>query len=100
MPRLLPDGPIGQRMQRKEIDMHVIIFAGGTIQAGSAVQSALAEGALVFAVDIGAASALSLGYVPAWVGRVIDSLEPPTRTKVSHLGAHSPDALVAIPVPQ
>jgi thiamine pyrophosphokinase len=81
-------------MQRKEIDMHVIIFAGGTIQAGSAVQTALAEGELVIAADSAAASALALGYVPAFVVGDFDSLEPTTRTKLEHLGAHFADAPV------
>jgi thiamine pyrophosphokinase len=54
--------------------MHVILFAGGTVQAGSAVEQALAKAEMVIAADSGAMAALELGYVPAFVVGDCDSL--------------------------
>jgi thiamine pyrophosphokinase len=54
--------------------MHVILFAGGTVQGGSAVEQALAKAEMVIAADSGAMAALELGYVPAFVVGDFDSL--------------------------
>jgi len=54
--------------------MHVILFAGGTVQDGVAVEQALASGELFIAADSGAQSALARGYVPAFVVGDLDSL--------------------------
>lgn len=54
--------------------MHVILFAGGTVQAGSAVEQALTKAEMVIAADSGAMAALELGYVPAFVVGDFDSL--------------------------
>lgn len=54
--------------------MHVVLFAGGTVQGGSAVERALARAELVIAADSGAMTALELEYVPAFVVGDLDSL--------------------------
>ncbi len=56
--------------------MHVVIFAGGTVRAGRAVEQALASAEMIIAADSGAATALQSGYTPAIVVGDFDSLEP------------------------
>lgn len=59
--------------------MHAVIFAGGTIQQGSAVDTALKSAELIVAADSGAATALRYGYNPSFVVGDFDSLGiPPT----------------------
>lgn len=65
--------------------MHIIIFAGGTVQHGDAVERALQEGELVIAADSGARTALDLGRVPACVVGDFDSLDEPTRAELERL---------------
>jgi thiamine pyrophosphokinase len=67
--------------------MHVIIFAGGTVQEGPAVEQALARGELVIAADSGASTALARGYVPAFVVGDFDSLAQETRLRLEQLGS-------------
>jgi thiamine pyrophosphokinase len=55
--------------------MHVVIFAGGTVRPGQAVQQALASADMIIAADSGAASALQLGCIPSVVVGDFDSLE-------------------------
>jgi thiamine pyrophosphokinase len=55
--------------------MRVVIFAGGTYQPGTASQKALADAAMLIAADSGAATALRLGYVPAYIVGDFDSLD-------------------------
>lgn len=55
--------------------MHVVIFAGGTVQPGKAVEQAIASAGLIIAADSGAATALQFGYTPAIVVGDFDSLE-------------------------
>lgn len=54
--------------------MHVILFAGGTVLSGSAVEQALTKAEMVIAADSGATTALELGHVPAFVVGDLDSL--------------------------
>ena len=54
--------------------MHVVIFAGGTVQTGTSVHTALARANLIIAADSGAEAALSYGRVPAFVVGDFDSL--------------------------
>ena len=54
--------------------MHVVIFAGGTVQPGSLVDLALANANLIIAADSGAEAALSYGHVPDFVLDYFDSL--------------------------
>lgn len=55
--------------------MHVVIFAGGTIQPGKAVQKAIDSADLIIAADRGAASALQRGCQPAIIVGDFDSLD-------------------------
>ena len=57
--------------------MHVVIFAGGTVQPGSSVDLALANANLIIAADSGAEAALSYGHIPAFVVGDFDSLSIP-----------------------
>ncbi|HCI81444.1 MAG TPA: thiamine diphosphokinase [Ktedonobacter sp.] len=57
--------------------MHIVIFAGGTVQPGSAVNTALARAAMVIAADNGAVIALRYGFTPAIVVGDFDSLTIP-----------------------
>ncbi|GCE16052.1 thiamine diphosphokinase [Tengunoibacter tsumagoiensis] len=57
--------------------MHVLIFAGGSVQPGSRVNAALAQADLIIAADSGAATALDYGYRPAIVVGDFDSLAAP-----------------------
>jgi thiamine pyrophosphokinase len=54
--------------------MHVIIFVGGTLQAGKAVEKAIASADLIIAADSGAMAALHYGCVPAIIVGDFDSL--------------------------
>ncbi len=54
--------------------MHVVIFAGGTVQPGTQVSAALSHADLIIAADSGAETALHYGHVPAVVVGDFDSL--------------------------
>ncbi len=54
--------------------MHVVIFAGGTVQAGTKVDVALASANFIIAADSGAETALAYGHIPAVVVGDFDSL--------------------------
>ena len=54
--------------------MHVVIFAGGTVQPGMKVNAALVEADLIIAADSGAETALQYGHVPSVVVGDFDSL--------------------------
>jgi thiamine pyrophosphokinase len=73
--------------------MHVVIFAGGTVQAGSAVDAALARANLVIAADRGAVTALQYGHTPSIVVGDFDSLPLP-RSELEARGCR----LIAAPV--
>jgi thiamine pyrophosphokinase len=57
--------------------MHVVIFAGGTLRSGRAVEEALNTADLIIAADKGALTALAMGYTPAFVVGDFDSLNLP-----------------------
>lgn len=67
--------------------MHVVIFAGGTIQAGKAVDEALASADLVIAADSGAEAAMRYGLIPAFVVGDFDSLDQQTLEKLRSTGS-------------
>lgn len=54
--------------------MHAIIFVGGTLQAGKAVEKAIASADLILAADSGASRALQYGCTPAIIVGDFDSL--------------------------
>ncbi len=66
--------------------MHVVIFAGGTLRPGKAVEAALAVADLIIAADKGAATALRFGYTPAIVVGDFDSL-PFSEQELTRLGS-------------
>ncbi len=55
--------------------MRVVIFAGGKYQQGKASQKALMDADMLIAADSGAATALRLGHVPAYIVGDFDSLD-------------------------
>ncbi|HEY6406786.1 MAG TPA: thiamine diphosphokinase [Ktedonobacteraceae bacterium] len=55
--------------------MHIVIFAGGTLQPGDAVAAAIASADLIIAADSGAATALQAGCTPAIIVGDFDSLD-------------------------
>src|SRR2546423_13456875 len=73
--------------------MHVVIFAGGTLRPGKAVQAAIASADLVIAAHSGAASALQQGCTPAIIVGDFDSLDPLTAQQLQEQGSH------VLPVP-
>ena len=54
--------------------MHAVIFVGGTLQAGKAVEKAIASADLILAADSGASIALHYGCTPAIIVGDFDSL--------------------------
>lgn len=60
--------------------MHVVVFAGGTLRSGKAVDEAVASADLVVAADSGATRALHYGCTPAFVVGDFDSLATPPST--------------------
>ena len=54
--------------------MHAVIFVGGTLQAGKAVENAIARADLILAADSGAITALHYGCTPAIIVGDFDSL--------------------------
>jgi thiamine pyrophosphokinase len=54
--------------------MHAVIFVGGTLQAGKAVERAIASADLILAADSGAEIALRYGCMPAIIVGDFDSL--------------------------
>lgn len=67
--------------------MHVIVFAAGTVQTGSAVTEALRQGELIIAADGGASTALALDHTPAIVVGDLDSLDQATRAELERAGS-------------
>ncbi|MFL5591429.1 MAG: thiamine diphosphokinase [Ktedonobacteraceae bacterium] len=67
--------------------MHIVIFAGGTLRPGKAVQAAIASADLVIAADSGAASALQYGCTPAIIVGDFDSLDPLTTQQLQEQGS-------------
>ncbi len=59
---------------------HAIIFAGGTLQSGKAVDAALAHADLIIAADSGADIALHYGLTPSTIIGDFDSLVIPLQT--------------------
>ena len=58
--------------------MHVVIFAGGTLRPGKAVDAAIATADLIIAADRGTMMALQRGYTPAIIVGDFDSLALPS----------------------
>ncbi len=59
--------------------MHAVIFAGGTLQPGKAVDTAIATAELIIAADSGAATALHCGCTPSIIVGDFNSLTIPAK---------------------
>jgi thiamine pyrophosphokinase len=67
--------------------MHIVIFAGGSVRAGKAVDAVIAQADRVIAADGGAAAALRFGRVPAAVVGDFDSLEDMVQQQLREQGS-------------
>ena len=56
------------------MSMHALIFVGGTLRTGKAVEKAIASADLILAADSGAMIALQYGCTPAIIVGDFDSL--------------------------
>jgi thiamine pyrophosphokinase len=75
--------------------MHAVIFAGGTLRPGKAVQMTITTADLVIAADSGAATALQHGCTPAIIVGDFDSLDPLTAQQLQEQGSRGIAAPVA-----
>lgn len=66
--------------------MHVLIFAGGTLRPGRAIDQAIASAELCLAADSGAQTALKMGCTPAIAVGDFDSLPPAIHQELIALG--------------
>lgn len=64
--------------------MHIVIFAGGVLRPGKAVEAALASADMIIAADSGASAALASGHIPAIVVGDFDSLDAATQQRLQH----------------
>ncbi len=67
--------------------MHIVIFAGGTLQPGKAVDAAIAQAERVIAADSGAATAVRCGCIPTTVVGDFDSLDADLQQQLRELGS-------------
>lgn len=66
--------------------MHAVIFTGGTLQSGEAVQRAIASAELIIAADQGASTALRYRCTPRVVVGDFDSLPGTTKNMLERSG--------------
>jgi thiamine pyrophosphokinase len=74
--------------------MHIIIFAGGSVRAGKAVDAVIAKADRVIAADGGAAAALRYGRIPATVVGDFDSLDDRVQQQLREQGSQFIQAAV------
>jgi thiamine pyrophosphokinase len=67
--------------------MHIVIFAGGILQPGKAVDAAIARADRVIAADSGAATAVRYGCIPTTVVGDFDSLDADLRQRLQERGS-------------
>lgn len=67
--------------------MHVVIFAGGTLQPGKGFHDAMASADMIVAADSGAATALKYGYTPGIVVGDFDSVDAALLQELSERGS-------------
>jgi thiamine pyrophosphokinase len=67
--------------------MHIVIFAGGSVRAGKAVDAAIAQADRIIAADGGAVAALRYGRVPATVVGDFDSLDARVQQQLREQGS-------------
>lgn len=68
--------------------MHVVIFAGGTLRPGKAVDAAIAQADLVIAADSGTSAALRYGCIPTFVVGDLDSINTQELVQLRAQGSH------------
>lgn len=74
--------------------MHVVIFAGGIVQPGKAFYKAIADADLIIAADLGAATALQYGCIPALVVGDFDSLDTRLLQQLREQGSQVRQAVI------
>jgi thiamine pyrophosphokinase len=74
--------------------MHIVIFAGGSVRAGKAVDAVIAQADRIIAADGGAAAALRCGRVPAIVVGDFDSLDDRVQQQLREQGSQFIQAAV------
>jgi thiamine pyrophosphokinase len=74
--------------------MHIVIFAGGSVRAGKAVDAVIAQADRIIAADGGAAAALRYGRVPAAVVGDFDSLDDRVQQQLREQGSQFIQAAV------
>lgn len=74
--------------------MHIIIFTGGTLQPGKAVDAAIAQAERIIAADSGAAAAVRYGCIPTTVVGDLDSLDAGLQQQLQELGSQFIQAAV------
>jgi len=67
--------------------MNIVIFAGGTVQPGKAVDAAIAQADRIIAADSGAAGAIRCGRIPTIVVGDFDSLDAGLQQQLRDLGS-------------
>jgi thiamine pyrophosphokinase len=67
--------------------MHVVIFAGGTLRPGKALNAAIGRADMIIAADSGAATALQFGCTPSFVVGDFDSLDTALLQELSERGS-------------
>ncbi len=75
-------------------NMHVVIFAGGTVRPGKALFDAIGSADMCIAADSGAATALQYGCIPHIVVGDFDSLDEPRLEKLRKQGSEIRQAAV------
>ena len=75
-------------------EMHVVIFAGGTLKPGKAFYQVIASADLIIAADSGVATALQYGCVPAIVVGDFDSLDTDLLRQLREKGSQVHQAAV------
>ncbi len=84
----------GAGLPAPTVNMHVVIFAGGTLRPGKAVDAVIAQADCIIAADSGAATALSYGRIPATVVGDFDSLDASLQQQLRQQGSRFIQAAV------
>ncbi|HET8910522.1 MAG TPA: thiamine diphosphokinase [Ktedonobacteraceae bacterium] len=74
--------------------MHIVIFAGGTVQAGQAITRAIASAQKIVTADSGTETALRYGCAPDLIVGDLDSLAPERIQQLRNQGKKFKEALV------
>jgi thiamine pyrophosphokinase len=83
-----------QKPAERCVNMHIVIFTGGTVQPGKAVDAAIARADRIIAADSGATTAVRYGYIPTTVVGDLDSLNADLQQQLRELGSQFIQAAV------